>query len=365
MSCSLLYLIGDLRRGGAERQLYLLLKSMDRQGFRPEVVVWSYSEHDRYVSLIRALDIPIHGFPNMLPPIAKMRRLRRLVLELNPQVVHSYIFYLNAAVHYAAYGTGTIAVGSVRCDFVSERKEAGLIRGNLSARWPRHQICNSVAAFRLAEQSGGLFAPERLFVVRNGLDMADVRWTLISSDKRPSILGIGSLVPRKRWDRLLEAVAELKKRGVDFLAQIVGDGPLRGALREQTRALGLDDCVTFIGHSDDIQALLADSTVLVHTSDAEGCPNVVMEAMAAGRPVVATDSGDIPYLVEDGKTGFVVRRGDFQALVECLATLTADPGLCRQMGNAGRDKAMREFGLDRLVGETVMAYEATGWRSHA
>jgi glycosyltransferase involved in cell wall biosynthesis len=166
----------------------------------------------------------------------------------------------------------------------------------------------------------------------------------------------------KRWDRLLAAAVELKKRQFDFSVRIVGDGPLRQALEGRTRSLKVDDCVHFVGQSDDIPALLAGSSILVHTSDVEGCPNVVMEAMASGRPVVATDAGDAPFLVEDGKTGFVVRRGDAKALVESLAALIRDPALRQQMGDAGRAKAAREFSLDRLVSETLSAYEAVGWR---
>jgi glycosyltransferase involved in cell wall biosynthesis len=87
-----------------------------------------------------------------------------------------------------------------------------------------------------------------------------------------------------------------------------------------------------------------------------------MEAMACGRAVVATDAGDVRHLVEDGKTGFVVRRGDDATLVERMVTLITDQDLCRSMGEAGRAKAVREFGLDRLVADTFDAYRAAGWR---
>jgi glycosyltransferase involved in cell wall biosynthesis len=84
--------------------------------------------------------------------------------------------------------------------------------------------------------------------------------------------------------------------------------------------------------------------------------------MACGRAVVATDVGDTPSLVEDRKTGFVVPRGDDAALVERMATLIADRELCHRMGQAGRLKAKHEFGLDRLVSETLAAYRDAGWK---
>jgi glycosyltransferase involved in cell wall biosynthesis len=83
-----------------------------------------------------------------------------------------------------------------------------------------------------------------------------------------------------------------------------------------------------------------------------------MEAMATGRAVVATDSGDVPFLVDNGETGFVVRRDDNGALVEAIARLITDPALCDRMGRAGRAKAEREFGLERFASETLAAYHA-------
>jgi len=169
-------------------------------------------------------------------------------------------------------------------------------------------------------------------------------------------------VPRKRWERLLAAALALKRRGFDFVVQIVGDGPLYGSLKQQAQVLGVADRVELIGYSENIPGLLADATFLVHTSDSEGYPNVVMEAMACGRAVVATDAGDVPSLVDDGKTGFVVPRGNEATLLTRMVTLMTDHDLCRRMGEAGRVKAEQQFGLDRLVSETLAAYRAMGWQ---
>ncbi len=155
---------------------------------------------------------------------------------------------------------------------------------------------------------------------------------------------------------------ELKQSGFDCLIQIAGDGRLRGLLEQQARDLGVTDCIEFLGYTENIPGLLADARFLVHTSDSEGCPNVVMEAMACGRAVVATDVGDVPSLVEDGKTGFIVPRGDEATLLARMVTLMTDHDLCRRMGEAGRAKAERQFGLDRLISETLAAYRAMGWK---
>jgi glycosyltransferase involved in cell wall biosynthesis len=87
-----------------------------------------------------------------------------------------------------------------------------------------------------------------------------------------------------------------------------------------------------------------------------------MEAMACGRAVVATDVGDARYLIDEGRTGFVTPRGDAAALAERIAQLITDGALCRKMGGAGRSRAEQEFGLDRMVDETLAVYRSTGWR---
>jgi glycosyltransferase involved in cell wall biosynthesis len=361
MRCRLLYLVGQLRTGGLERQLFYLLKAMDRERYRPAVAGWSACETDTYVPQIRNLSVPLYLFPGTTSPLAKMAKFRKLVGSLAPEVVHSYSFYTNFAAWWATLGSPTIAIGSIRNDFVSERHYAGTILGRLSARWPAAQICNSLAAENTLGESVGLFKPAQVRAVLNGLDI-DRFMPNPKLPPSPVLLAIGRLDPAKRWDRLLIAIASVAKRGLEFSVRHAGEGPLLSVLEAQARDLGVDKLIKFLGVRHDITEMLAEATFLIHTADEEGCPNVVMEAMACGRAVLATDAGDVPRLVEDGKTGFVVRRGDHTTLVERMVKLITDPDLCRSMGETARTKAEREFGLHHLVSETLAAYRAAGWK---
>lgn len=361
MNCRFLYLVGQLGPGGLERQLCFLLQAMDRERYRPEVVVWNFRGDDTYIPHIRKLGVPIHSFPGTLNATGRLLAFRRMVSRMKPEVIHSCTFYTNFAAWWGALGTNTIAIGAVRSNFTNDKKSCGLFLGSLSARWPRKQIYNNFDAAQKARGSRSLFTPERVYVVRNGLDLQQFQKIPLSTNGQTRILGVGSLLQGKRWDRLLRATARLKDRGLDFRVEIAGGGPLRESLEQQVRELSLADRVTIRGYHDDIPGLLARSTFLAHTSDIEGCPNVVMEAMACGRAVVATAAGDVPSLVEDGKTGFVVRRSDEAKLGERLAALISNRDLCGQMGEAGRAKAEREFGLSRLVEETYAVYRAAGW----
>lgn len=363
MKCDLLYLVGQLGSGGLERQLYYLLRTITRKYYQPAVAVWNDCENDVYTPQIRALGVPIYSFPKKFSPLAKLVTFQRLIRELQPAVAHSYSFYTNFGVYWATRGTRTVAVGSVRGELDRAKKEAGQWLGSLSARWPREQICNNFSALETVRRSRGFFVPQRLSVVRNALDLDKFCPAPLPSNDRVCIIGVGSLFSVKRWDRVIRAALTLKRRGFDFSIRLVGDGPLRDSLRQQVQTLGVADCVEFLGNRADIPTILAQATFLVHTSDSEGCPNVVMEAMACGRAVVATEVGDISFLIENGKTGFTVPRDDEETLVLRMGTLISDRNLCHRLGTAGRAKAEREFSLDRLVTETLSIYRAAGWES--
>ena len=362
VSCRLLYLIGRIHTGGSERQLCHLIRAMDRERYKPAVAVWTHGEEDVYVPQIRALGVPLFSFSNNLSSLAKLMMFRRLVRTLQPEVVHSYSYYTNFAPSWATLRTKIIPIGSIRSDLTYAKTECGPVLGRLSGRWPSNQVTNSFSTAESVRLSHGIFIPRQLSVVRNGLDLKEFYSFPVPNEEPICIAGIGYLLPVKRWERLLAALKELRKRDLNCLVKIAGDGPLRSVLQSKAEDLGVADRVQFIGHIDDVSKLLAKAAFVVHTADSEGSPNSVIEAMACGRAVVATDAGDVPLLVDDGKTGFVVPRDDHSALVDRIAQLIVNPNLCRSMGEAAREKVEREFGLERLVKETFFAYRAAGWQ---
>jgi glycosyltransferase involved in cell wall biosynthesis len=358
--CRLLYLVGQLGLGGLERQLFCLIESMDRGRYQPVVAVWGSSPNNHYDSQIRALDVPVVSLGTKPTRSAKLQALCRLVSDLRPEVIHSYSFYTNILAWWVARGTAAIPIGAVQSNFIAERQKTGRLLGKLCARWPHAQIFNSHTAAQNAKNVAAFFRPRRCYVVKNGVDLDK-----FSPQPHPElgyVLAVGSLLPVKRWDRLLRVVAYLTQKGVKLQIRHVGSGPLREELEAMVKELHVDHVVRFLDNRFDIPSLLAGAAFLVHTSDVEGLPNVILEAMACGRAVVATDVGDIPYLIDDGKTGFVVPRQDETALADRMATLLADGELSRRMGEAGRIKAEREFSLERLISETFAVYRAEGWK---
>jgi glycosyltransferase involved in cell wall biosynthesis len=357
----ILYVVGQLGTGGLERQLYYLLRSMDLERFRPAVVVWNFDDGEIYVPRIKALGVPLFGLPSSQSSFAKLNALKALAVKFRPELLHSYCFYTNFATAAAASVSGSTAVGSIRSDFALDKRAAGPVRGELCARWPRYQICNNRTALRIATARSRFFVPRCMIFVGNALDLDAFQPEPAPNSDCVQIAGVGSLIPIKRWDRLISAAAVLKARGLNFRVGIAGDGPLRAKLEDRARELAVADCVEFKGYVANVKRLLSESDMLVHTSDAEGTPNAIMEAMACARPVVTTDVGDAGALVCNGRSGFVVDRDDQEALNERIEELIRNPYLRGGMGKIGREKAETDFALSRLVDETFNAYRQAGW----
>ncbi len=192
------------------------------------------------------------------------------------------------------------------------------------------------------------------------------RIVTVSEGQRRDLAGYG-VVPLQKitvvhlgfeLEALLDAVARVQERTPAIRLLLVGDGDLRGDLEAQARSLGLSETVTFAGHRTDVPKALAVFDVFVLPSLWEGMPNVVLEAMAAGLPVVATAVGGTPEVVVDGVTGFLVPPRDPDALAEAITRLLRDPDLRRKMGQAGQKRIEQHFSIEETVRQTEALYEA-------
>lgn len=179
-----------------------------------------------------------------------------------------------------------------------------------------------------------------------------------AGDGVPRLLSVGRLVPKKGFPVLLDACAELMRRGVRFECEIVGDGEDRAALEARAAALGLGAHVTFAGAlpQDEVvrRTRRADLMCLSCVTDADGnkdaLPTTLLEGLACGRAVVSTPVGGVPEIITHGENGLLVPEGDVAALADALADLLRDPATRARMGEAGRRRAERDFDLRANVG---------------
>ncbi|MGB9802180.1 MAG: glycosyltransferase [Desulfofundulus sp.] len=139
---------------------------------------------------------------------------------------------------------------------------------------------------------------------------------------------------------------------------VVGDGPLRRVLEEESRALGLEGRLFFTGERRDIPQILSLMDVFVLPSTTEGLPLTILEAMAAGKPVIASRVGGLPEVVVDGETGFLVPPGDPQALARALAQLLVNRQKAEEMGQKGKQRVMQHFTVQTMVRKIEEEYKA-------
>jgi glycosyltransferase involved in cell wall biosynthesis len=185
--------------------------------------------------------------------------------------------------------------------------------------------------------------PDRIVVIPNGRDPAQFKPGPPQSGGQVRLIFVGHLDEGKRPDRFVELVRELRGRGRDLEAKMVGEGPLAGLLAGPAREAGVD----MVGRRDDVPELLAGSDLLVLTSrPPEGMPGVLIEAGLSGLPVVSTRIAGASDVVEDGVTGILVDVDDFDGLVMATERLVTDAGLRREMGRRARERCTTRFTLD-------------------
>ena len=328
------FMAGTLGQGGAERQLYYILRALRQSGANLRLLTLTQGEF--WEQRILELGVPVTYVGQAG---SKLARVRRIVKELKahlPDILQSQHFYTNLYVVAAARALGVREVGAMRNDGASEVKATGRVVGNLSLRAPRMIAANSRGAIRTAIRLGVPSA--RLQLLPNVVDTDHFRPASRKANGPVRIVGVGRLVEQKRFDRFLSVLARVQRHAPNMTQTlIVGEGADRAKLEKQARDLGLlPEALEFRGNVTDTAALYRAADILLLTSDHEGTPNVVMEAMACGLSVVATRVGGVPEIVQNGETGFLCDPADEEGLTNAVLKLIADPALRSKMGAGAR-----------------------------
>ncbi len=350
--------ITDLDVGGAERALVNLATRLDRARWSPVIV--ALRGEGRLAEVVRQAELPCECLEgNHRRPAQVILRLARVLGKYRPELVQSFLFHANVASRLAAPWAGRPwVVGGLRV--AERRKRWHLTLDRLTAFLSAGSVCVSQGVLRFSREVVGLDS-RRLMVIPNGIDPAPFerasavpREALGVPEEAHLALAIGRLDQQKGIPDLLAAAERVIPQCPDWHLVLAGDGPLRGWLVEQiaTRSQ-LHSRIHWLGSRDDVPSLLKSADVLVLASLWEGMPNVVLEAMAASRPVVATFVEGTEELVVPGKTGWLVPPHDPERLTAALVGAARNPCLCQTFGQLGRARVEDEFSLDR----TVAAYE--------
>jgi len=358
----ILYLIGDMRMGGAQRQLVYLVRNLDTTRFEP--VVCCLSNDTPLTEELRAAGVEVIILPQWLrPDVSRLWRVPQIVKRVKPDLIHAYLFVANTWGRTTALLCGLPVIVSER-NAVERKNLAERLVNRLLAPFTTLLIANSHAGAEMAVRQKEV-APDRVQVIHNGIVLEPFHDPAIGYQVRQElgiepnqlVVGIvGRLALSKDHETFFRAMRLVVAQMPSIRILCVGDGAKRQELVQLVAALDLQAHVTFAGHRKDIPAVMFALDVLVSSSQWEGLPNVIMEAMAAERPIVATDVGDVAVLVDHQRSGLLVQPGDPEALAQAVVALLQDESRRLEMGKQGRLRVEQQFTHDQMVAATSAVY---------
>jgi len=357
--------IDDLGLGGAQRQLTELVKSLPKRRITARVISLS-TRKLAYAEAIREAGIPL----TLIAQRGKwswttLWDLWRALRSARADIVQTWLFTADLYGRLAAWLAGVpVIVSAVRS--VEPWKPAHYVgTDRLLRRITDAYTVNADAIGRMIQLREQV-QRTKIRTIYNGVNLDDfnparvngaVRQRLAIGDASPVIGTIGRLGPEKDHETFLRAAALVLRDMPNAHVLVVGSGPLGGRLASLVRTLDLDGHIHFLEAQANIAEVFAALDVVVISSRYEGCCNVILEAMAMGKPVVATAVGGNPELVVDRQTGRLVPPRDPERLAGAIADLLDDRVRARAMGASGRQRAVEHFSVARMVDRTVALYE--------
>jgi glycosyltransferase involved in cell wall biosynthesis len=361
---SIALVAGQLGLGGAERQLYLFVRGLLESGHRPRVLTLNPDRRDFWEGPLADMSVPVVPIPRG-PRAWRVLRAAAALRAGAFDLVHGWGLHANPC---ASLG-GRLAGVPCRLGSVREHPD----------HWPRSPllrlaglagldgiVVNSRATAAAVRRRAGLGSAS-VHIVPNGVELPDLSARPVVRDRVARAWGldaravwiaaVGRHDANKSWDVLIDACSELARAGRAFQVLFMGSGPATGGLEARARRLGLERPVRFAGQVPGARDCLVAFDLLALPSRTEGMPNTVMEAAAAGLPVVASEVGALPELVDDGGTGFLVRYGETAALAARLDELCADAAMRLRMGRAAREKMRVEYAPAATIAGILSVYE--------
>ena len=341
-----LEVVGNAIVGGMERHVQMLAEGLLRQGFAVSALC-PFESH--FTSALRASGCEVHiAMMEEAMPWASLLAATEIIHRRRIDLVHTHMF--NATF------LGSLAGSLVGVPVVTTAHGMQILPQELAlVRLTNSHLITVCTAARMMALSLGL-PEEQVSLIPNGVDVRrfhpevdgrPFRRRLQVPDGTPLVGMVARLSREKGPDLFVQAASLVAAVRPDVHFALVGEGPLQRELMFQVDGLGLHERFHFVGLAADTRPIYPALDVACLPSRMEGQPLTVLEAMAAGRPVVATNVGGIPEVVEMGETGWLVAQGDMKALSEQILWLLDNPERAAQMGQAGRQRALEHFDVDR------------------
>lgn len=337
-------LLQDLEFGGTQQYAIRLLRHLDRAKFLPEL--WVLRGGDDMAALAAEAGVNVVRFSSArsVTPLALARLARRL-FRSRPHVLYTLTVVPNIWGRLLGALAGVPAIVSGYRSLFPKQWERLLWR--LSDRI----ICNAEALKEIMIRHFAV-APERIAVIPNAVDTDRFRPEPASKAPQPTVVFVGRLVAEKDPMNLLEAFRLAAARLPQAQFEIIGGGPFQSQMAARIQTQSLESRIQLLPATADIRPALRKAWLFTIASSSEASPNVVIEAMAAALPVVATRVGGIPELVEDGITGLLVEPGNPARLAEAIVALLTDEERRRSMGETGRERVLARHSIQTMISQT-------------
>ena len=352
------FIAGTLGMGGAEKQLYYIIRALKELG--AEVHLISNYAGEYWEKPIKELGIKYYSLEKCSSFWQRLWQTIKITRKIKPHIVQAHHFYtsLNAAI--AAKLCGAISIGAARGGLKTEISLTGKA-GKYCFSWPNYFIVNSMDSLNEGVEMGR--AKDRIFYLPNAIEPEKfllIDRKAVNGKRLPiKLITLGRVVWEKRFERYLNLVARLKEKygAGNVSAFLVGEGIEEEKLKAQAATLGLsDEDMNFTGKTSTPEKYMADSDIFILTSDSEGTPNVILEAMAAGIPIVSTKVGNVPFFMENDVHGYLVDKSDENELFNKVEVLIENPGLRDTMGENGRKMILDKFTVSALSKNIINLY---------
>ena len=355
------YIIGQLTKGGAEKQLYELIKGLDKQKYTPIVISLTKGGYWIEPLLEEKIDV-IQLQREKSFEFARFIQLIRILKELAPEIVHTYLFSANSYGRLAALWTRIPIIIAGERNFPALGKDKSIYKiiiDKILSRFTKKIICNSNAARMVLIKRYGIKS-DKIMTIHNGININgfDHVHNIKMNSGEINVVTVGNLIYQKNYHLFLRVaqriIDNLPIDNIKF--HLIGDGPLRDDLVLYAESLQLEKKVCFWGERDDVPELLPKMTLFLMTSRFEGLSNAIMEAMLSGLPVIATDVGGTNEMVIDGSTGYLCPSDDEDQIIEKILHLIDHPDHAFLLGERGRQFIIKNFGINKMIAQTQSLY---------
>ena len=349
-----MYVIWSLGLGGAEQVVIRLAAGLDRRKFAP--VICCLNEPGPFAAKAREAGVEVVALRKRGPlDLRVLSKLVRLMRERRIQVVHTHLWGANLWGRLAARRAGVPVVIATEHNVDTWKRPIHF----LIDRWLAPRTTALVAVSRQVRdfyESRGV-GRGRWQVVYNGIEAGEpparrrgaAYRSLGLVNGQPVVGLVGRLVPAKAPSLFVQAVGQARRQMPGLKALIVGEGPLRAEVEAEVRRLGLEAHVVLTGLRTDVPELLAGMDALVFSSEREGLSMAMLEAMAAGVPVIATRVGGTPELIDSGVTGVLVPPNDVETLAKALVSVLTDVAKADALRHAARTRITQQFSLQQMI----------------